>query len=82
MRMSDLQVYSVKSQEEFNTLIRSRGIQAVLFPSQEMLQTESERLLRFANRAMVRSLLLPAADEIKKASRLSLPYQKYASKTY
>lgn len=66
MRMSDLQVYSVKSQEEFNTLIRSRGIQAVLFPSQEMLQTESERLLRFANRAMVRSLLLPAADEIKK----------------
>lgn len=66
MRMSDLQVYSVESQEEFNTLIRSRGIQAVLFPSQEMLQTESERLLRFANRAMVRSLLLPAADEIKK----------------
>lgn len=66
MRMSDLQVYSVESQEEFNTLIKSRGIQAVLFPSQEMLQTESERLLRFANRAMVRSLLLPAADEIKK----------------
>lgn len=66
MRISDLPVFSIESQEEFNALTRIRHIRAILFPSQEMLKTESDRILRFANRGMVRSLLLPSVDEVKK----------------
>lgn len=69
LRIGGYKVYSVKDQLEFNRLINSRNIKAILFTDYQAIREESERLIRYCEKKKVRMLMLPTIDELREGTK-------------
>ncbi|MCC8199924.1 MAG: polysaccharide biosynthesis protein [Tannerellaceae bacterium] len=64
-RIGEYKIYRVSDKQEFNELIDTYDIKAILFPDHDSVKEESERLLRMCEAKKVRMLVVPSVDEIK-----------------
>ena len=62
--ISDLQVYYVSSENEFQNVVTDVDADALLFASEDDVRAESERLIRYAIDCNIKTLVAPTIDEI------------------
>jgi FlaA1/EpsC-like NDP-sugar epimerase len=65
LRMNGYSVYSVKSEADFDKLVKRLGIKAVLFPGYSSVKNEEKRLIRYCGKHKIRMLVLPSVDELE-----------------
>ena len=62
--ISDLHVYYVSSENEFQNVVTDVDADALLFASEDDVRAESERLIRYAIDCNIKTLVAPTIDEI------------------
>ena len=62
--ISDLHVYYVSSENEFQNVVTDVDADALLFAAEDDVRAESERLIRYAIDCNIKTLVAPTIDEI------------------
>lgn len=60
---ADKQVYSFKAQEDFDKLVESLTLSAILFSTEAGVQSEQYRLVEYCAKAGVKVLIVPSVEE-------------------
>lgn len=63
-QMAGVPVFFVDSARDLENLHDSQGVDAVLFPHEENVRAESDRLIHFCQEASVKTLVAPGIDEM------------------
>ena len=62
--ISELPVYYIASEDQFDTVIKDADADAILFASEEEARAEKDRLIKFAIDNKIKSLFAPPIDEM------------------
>ena len=62
--ISELPVYYIASEDQFDTIIKDADADAILFASEEEARAEKDRLIKFAIDNKIKSLFAPPIDEM------------------
>lgn len=65
MRISGYPIYCATNEEELNSLIVSRSIGGILFPSTQTMQTEKEGIVPLCEKLKIKVLVVPNMEEVR-----------------
>lgn len=65
MHIAELPVYKIETREDLQQLILRNNIDGILFPNIRTAQEENERLIRFCEQSILRTLVVPDMEEMK-----------------
>lgn len=65
-RLADLPVFYFNNEEDFVHIISRYNVAGILFPDNESVRTEKERLIRYCEAHQVKMLIAPPVDEVGK----------------
>ena len=62
--ISDIKASYISSEDEFKDLVSARRVEAILFATEEDVQTEKDRIIRYAIESGIKILFSPPIDEL------------------
>lgn len=62
--ISDIKASYISSEDEFKDLVSARRVEAILFATEEDVQTEKDRIIRYAIDSGIKILFSPPIDEL------------------
>ena len=63
-KLQNLTVYTIDRYEYFSEVIKKRGVNAIVFPSQASAMAEKERLIEYCIKEHIRVFILPQMNEV------------------
>lgn len=65
-RLADLPVYYFNNEEDFVHVVSRHNVEGILFPDNDSVRAEKERLIRYCEAHQVKMLIAPPVDEVGK----------------